>query len=221
MLFLDLLIKNIANICSYWVCWNSELDVLNEYDIDGDWWCSMVFGPTTFHRTLCMIILLCYDKRLMNDFKGSVGASQRLKNWKYVGKKHKLKGSMQAGPMWLFRSDFPSCSESAEIWHADSFFLWKNGRAFFSTSGETRLQTRSWKSTPPPPTNSIKYTCTVFWLSRIEILHCLETDREGGGGRVWIWRNFVHIFCILEKKTGRVDMSNFSWFWATWKIATK
>ena len=131
MLFLYLLIKNIANICSYWVCWNSELDILNEYDIDGDWWCLMVFGPTTFHRTPCMIILLCYNKKLMNDFKGSVRAFQQLKNWKYVGKKHKLKGSVQAGPMWLFRSDFPSCSESAEIWHADSFFVKKWPCIFF------------------------------------------------------------------------------------------
>ena len=40
----------------------------------------------------------------------------------------------------------------------------------------------------PTPSNSIKHTCTVFLLSRIEILGCLEMDRErgerGGGGGV-------------------------------------
>ena len=54
-----------------------------------------------------------------------------------------LKGSVQAGAMWLFRSDFPSCSVSNEIWHSDSFSVKKCPWIFFSTSGETRLQTRS------------------------------------------------------------------------------
>ena len=102
----------------------------------------------------------------------------------------KLKGSVQASPMWLFCSDFPP--------------------------------------PPPPPTNSVKGTCTVFWFSSIEILHCLETDREREGGGGWIWRNFAHIFLHSWKKntgtffsTKRVDMPNFSRFWATSKIATK
>ena len=34
-------------------------------------------------------------------------------------------GSMQAGPKWLFRSDFPSCSELAEIWHVYSLCVKK------------------------------------------------------------------------------------------------
>ena len=42
---------------------------------------------------------------------------------------------------------------------------------------------------PPPPSNNIKHTRTVIWLSRIEILGCLETYREAGFSH-----NFVHIF---------------------------
>ena len=62
-----------------------------------------------------------------------------------------------------------------------TLFVLKNVPVFSSTDGETRLQTCSWKSTPSLPPN-VKHTCTVFWLSRIEILHCLEMDRDGGGG---------------------------------------
>ena len=101
--------------------------------------------------------------------------------------------------MWLFRSDLPCSSESAEIWHADSFSVKKCPCNFFSTSGEIRLQTHSWKSTPPPPTNSVKDTRTVFWLSSIEILRCLETDEERRGVE-FDAISFV-FFCILEKKT--------------------
>ena len=66
--------------------------------------------------------------------------------------------------------------------------LFSLARCFVSTSGQTRLQIRFWKSihTPPPPPPpskySVKYTRTVFWLSRIEILYCLDTDRERVGG---------------------------------------
>ena len=59
---------------------------------------------------------------------------------------------------------------------------------------------------PPPhppqsPSNSVKDTCTVFWTSKIEILRCLETNREGGGGGGgWIWQNFVHMFLHSWRK---------------------
>ena len=36
-----------------------------------------------------------------------------------------LSSSVQASPKWLFRSDFPSCSESAEIWHVYCFCVKK------------------------------------------------------------------------------------------------
>ena len=70
-----------------------------------------------------------------------------------------MKGSVKERRMCLFWFDFSSCSESAEIWHADSFCVKKCPCVFFFTSGETRLETRSWKSTPPPPlSNGVKHT---------------------------------------------------------------
>ena len=52
--------------------------------------------------------------------------------------KLQLKGSVQASSMWLFRSDFQKMSKrNVPV-------------SFFFTSGEARLQTHSWKFTPPP-----------------------------------------------------------------------
>ena len=54
-------------------------------------------------------------------------------------------------------------------------------------------------SPPPPPhptSNSVKHTRTVFWLARIEILCCLDMDRErggGGGGGAGFVHNILHI----------------------------
>ena len=98
--------------------------------------------------------------------------------------------------------------------------------------GEARLQTHTWKSTPPlpfsqpppppPPTpsNRAKDTHRVFWPPKIKILCCLEMDR----GRGVEFHAVLSIsFCILEKNTRtflntkRVDMLNFSRFWTTWK----
>ena len=42
-----------------------------------------------------------------------------------------LSSSVQAGPKWLFRSDFPSCSESAELWHVYSLCVKKCPCGFF------------------------------------------------------------------------------------------
>ena len=97
-----------------------------------------------------------------------------------------LKGSAQAGLKWLFRSDFPSWSESAEIWHVYSFCV-KRCPCFFPQAGKQGFKHILESSPPPPPplqspSNSVKDTCTVFWPSKMKILRCLETDREGGGG---------------------------------------
>ena len=77
------------------------------------------------------------------------------------------------------------------------------------------------------PTLFLCKNVPVFWLSRIEILRWLETDRERGGGG-GTSPNFVHIFMPFEKRntrtffnTRRVNMANFSGFWATCKIITK
>ena len=54
---------------------------------------------------------------------------------------------------------------------------------------------------PQSPSNSVKDTCTVFWPSKIEILRCLEMNREGGGGGGVEFDTILSIcFCILEKK---------------------
>ena len=67
------------------------------------------------------------------------------------------------------------------------------------------------------PSNSIKDTCTVFWPSKIKILCCLETNREGkrGGGGGLNLTQSCPCFYILEKNwdisnTKRVDMPNLS-----------
>ena len=133
--------------------------------------------------------------------------------------------------MYLFRCHFSSCSESTEIWHADSFCV-KKCPVHFSTSGETGFKHAlesppppppppSPPSTPSPPSNGIKHTHAVFLFSRIEILQCLETDSgRGGGGGVdlnTIWSIFS---AFLKKKltffnTKRIGMPNFSGFQAT------
>ena len=46
-----------------------------------------------------------------------------------------LKGSVKERRMYLFRCDFSSCSESAEIWHADSFCVKKCPCLFFHKRG--------------------------------------------------------------------------------------
>ena len=100
--------------------------------------------------------------------------------------------------------------------------LWKKRPCVvFPQAGKQDFKTRSWKSTPrpshnaplppppPPPThthtppsppsNSVKDT--VFCLSRIEILHCLEMDREGG---VEFHAILSIFFCILDQKHGDI-----------------
>ena len=83
-----------------------------------------------------------------------------------------------------------------------TLFPWKKCPCFFSTSGETR-QIRSWKSTPS----------TVFWLSRIEILHCLETDRGVGVGGILHGAILSIFFGLLEKKHGQFHKES------TWQIS--
>ena len=90
-------------------------------------------------------------------------------------------GSVQAGPMWLFRSDFPSCSESA----ACQLLFCEKALRFFPQVGKRGFKHVLESPPPPPSSNSIKDTRTVFWLSRIKILQYVvwrRTERGGGGG---------------------------------------
>ena len=146
-----------------------------------------------------------------------------------------LSSSVQAAPKWRFRSDFPSCPESAEIWHVYSFCVKKCPCFFFHKWGSNA-------STPPPPPppppplplcsspNNVKFRS----LRAKTLCMCLLRywrEIEGGGGG-WTFKNvFEALLSNLatcgKKNTGtflntkRVDMPNFSWFGATWKIATK
>ena len=61
-----------------------------------------------------------------------------------------LNRSVQAGLMWKFRSDFPSCSEFAEICHVDSFCV-KNVPVFFFKNAEKYGQNCVEIPPPPPP----------------------------------------------------------------------
>ena len=73
------------------------------------------------------------------------------------------------------------------------FFCEEMSRYFFPQAGEQGFKH---VIESHPSSNSIQHICTVFWLSRIEILRCSETDREGGG----FLCNFVHIFLPSWKK---------------------
>ena len=99
-------------------------------------------------------------------------------------KEQQLKGSIQAVPMWLFCSDFSSCLESAEIWHADSFSVKKCSCVFFPQVGKQGF--KHVLESPPPPTSG-------------------DGQREVGRGGGGCWGVEFHailsiFFCILEIK---------------------
>ena len=174
-----------------------------------------------------------------------------------------LSSSVQAGPKWLFRSDFPSCSESAEIWHVYSFCV-KKCPWFFFKNAETYGQ-NCVKFNPPlfvskqrrisifEGENTVHVSfyaflwerlLSPFWGREIEATHyslfiCNVEFRSLRAKTLYMcllryWRGgelsrmcLKPCFPACGKKTGtffntkRVDMPNFSWFGATWKIATK
>ena len=61
-----------------------------------------------------------------------------------------LKGSMEERCMYLFVAIFQVAWNPLKL-GMPALLMWKTVPALFSPSGERRLQTRSWKSTPPPP----------------------------------------------------------------------
>ena len=131
---------------------------------------------------------------------------------------------MEAGPKWQIRSDF-QVGQNQPKFAMSTLFLWKNVHVFFPQVGKQGfkhvLESLSpLISHPPSPSNSVQHTRTVFWLSRIEILHWRWIGGEGGG---WIFVQFCpYLFCLLNTK--RVNMANFSGFWANlenrYKIVT-
>ena len=111
-----------------------------------------------------------------------------------------LEGSVKERRMYLFHCDFSSCLESTENWYADSFCV-KKRPLFIPQAGKQGFKhvLESPPPLPPSPSNSVKHTRTVFWLSRIEILRCLETGRERGGFSC----NFVHTWLPSRRKNHR------------------
>ena len=80
-----------------------------------------------------------------------------------------LKGSVKGRHTYLFCCDFSSCSESEELWHADSFLCQKMSLGFFfhkwgneASNSLLKVQPPSALSPPPPPPNGVKHTHTVF-----------------------------------------------------------
>ena len=117
-----------------------------------------------------------------------------------------------AGPKWLFRSDFPSCSELAEIWHVYSFCVEKCPCGFVFKNAEAYGQ-NCVKINPPPPPPSL----FVSKQRRISIFEgqntvhvsftLLEGDWGGGGGGCekvggWTFKNVFEALlpCFWEKK---------------------
>ena len=77
--------------------------------------------------------------------------------------------------------------------------MWQNVPIhFFSTSGQTRLQTRAWKFTPhrPPPSLHLYIHAYGVNFSRTEILHCLETERRRGDFHA----GMSIFFCIIADR---------------------
>ena len=79
---------------------------------------------------------------------------------------------MQAGPKWLFRSDFPSCSESAEIWHVYSFCVKKCPGFVFQEC--RKIWTKLCE---------IQYKVNSPVVSRLSIPLSPSKDHEGGKSR--------------------------------------
>ena len=100
------------------------------------------------------------------------GVSSTMNNY------YKLSGAVKAGPMWLFRSDFPSCSESADIWHVHSLCVEKCPGFFFKNA--EKYGQNCVKFNPP--------SLSVSKQRRISILESQNTVRvsftllEGGLG---------------------------------------
>ena len=156
--------------------------------------------------------------------------------------KHKLfhtpkttEGLHASQPDMTISWGFPSCSESTEIWHADSFSVKKHLCIFFHKQGNkasnTFLKVHSPLPSrnphtpppppPPPPSNSIKDTHSVFALKDRNpgtLFGDGQREREWEGVG-WTFTQFCPYFSAFLKKTQgtffntkRVDMPNFSRF---------
>ena len=98
--------------------------------------------------------------------------------------------------MWQFRSDFPSCSESAEIWHVYSFCVKRCPWFFFQEC--RKIWTKLWQiqlppSPPPPPP---KFNFNFNWE------HCMLLCGRFWCISEWPTKNGSHIWLISIWKSG-------------------
>ena len=121
-----------------------------------------------------------------------------------------IEGVRRSRPKWQNCNDFQSCSESDEINCAMQTIFVEAISPWSFTSGETRLQTRSWKSNPlPPPPPPLPLppppiACSVYNT------HALCFGSQGSNCYA-IWRrrggfagNFVLIFLASWKKNKHI-----------------
>ena len=78
--------------------------------------------------------------------KGVEGGGEAVRSGQHWSE---LSGSVEAGPMWLFCSDFLSCSESANIWHVYSFHVKQCPWVFFQEC--IKIWTKLREIHPIPP----------------------------------------------------------------------
>ena len=89
----------------------------------------------------------------------------------------------QAGPKWLFHSDFQSCSESAEIWHVYFFCLKKRPCVFFQEWRKIWTKLHQIQPSPLPLSLSVSKQRRISIFEGQNTLHVSFTQWEGD----WDW----------------------------------
>ena len=171
-------------------------------------WLSMTIKSCCSLNSASSMCTLCHTRVAHFHGCGSATGGDLRTAWQ-------LKGSVEGRRKYLFHCDFPSCSESTEIWHADSFcvpvFFFQEGRKIKPKLHENIVGFRSLRT-------KTLYMCVFYAIG-------------GGGGRKggvdFQERVWSLISPLVEKNTGsffdtkRAGMPNCSGFRATFKIAMK
>ena len=96
-----------------------------------------------------------------------------------------MSGSVQAGPMWLFHSDFPSCSDRLKF-DMSTLFVLKNIRFFFQE--RRKIWTKLRQIQPPllcPSPNNIGFRSFRASQTTVRVF-CTLLLGGGGGGEVGV-----------------------------------
>ena len=116
-----------------------------------------------------------------------------------------MSSSVQASPKWLLRSNFPSCSESAEIWHVYSFCVKKCPWFFFQECRKLWTKLHQIQTPPPPSLHLCPSPNNVEFRSLRDKTLCmclLRYWREIEGGRKVNFQECVWSLAspLVEKK---------------------